>query len=201
MCIAVQTNSVSQWLRFCCVSFISTIYNGFCFGSNSRNIYSPILNWFECHLPILSSENVECSTMVNKHSTIEDTENANNTTDCVNVSSPNADKHQTDCKTVSNNNWWGSWISSAKTKVNCCTLPIFIATKSNIAFYPCVLLNLFAVCVGVRGGKARLGRNFNSCTYRSDACRISSWWNIKIWWARIDGEHGEKKFEFIFWTS
>lgn len=37
------------------------------------------------------------------------------------ASSPVEDK-KSECKTVSNNNnnWWGSWISSAKTKVEFC---------------------------------------------------------------------------------
>lgn len=68
---------------------------------------------------ILCSENVECTTTtVNNDSTMEDTENANNYSE-LSASSPNADKKETECKTVSsNNNWWGSWINSAKTKVN-----------------------------------------------------------------------------------
>lgn len=47
---------------------------------------------------------------------MEDTVNANTS-----ASSPTMDKNDTECRTVSNNNsWgsWGSWISSAKTKVN-----------------------------------------------------------------------------------
>lgn len=62
----------------------------------------------------MNSENAECTT-VGKDSTNEDTENANNNANST-ASSP-VDKSQTECQTVSNNNWWGSWISSAKTKV------------------------------------------------------------------------------------
>lgn len=43
----------------------------------------------------------------------DDINNANNNTET--ATTPVDDS---DCKTVSNNNWWGSWISSAKTKVS-----------------------------------------------------------------------------------
>lgn len=65
---------------------------------------------------ILCSENAECTTVSKDITGREDTENANNNSSTT-ASSP-VDRNQTECKTVSNNNWWGSWISSAKTKVN-----------------------------------------------------------------------------------
>lgn len=76
----------------------------------------------------LSSENVDCSS-VGKDSTTEDTENANKNSDTT-ASNP-MDTKQTECQTVSsNNNWWGSWISSAKTKVH--SLNFHLGKKSNM---------------------------------------------------------------------
>lgn len=51
---------------------------------------------------------------MSRENTTEDINNANNNT--ANESTSMEEK-ETECRTVSNNNWWGSWISSAKTKV------------------------------------------------------------------------------------
>lgn len=63
-------------------------------------------------LPVCS-EKTEQSTS-GERATNEDISNANN--NMANASSPTEDK-SLECGTVSNNNWWGSWINSAKTKV------------------------------------------------------------------------------------
>lgn len=51
---------------------------------------------------------------MSRENSTEDINNANNNT--ANESTSMEEK-ETECRTVSNNNWWGSWISSAKTKV------------------------------------------------------------------------------------
>ncbi|XP_055325825.1 BSD domain-containing protein 1-like isoform X2 [Sitodiplosis mosellana] len=70
------------------------------------------------------SEKTKQSTSSEK-TTNEDISNANN--NMANASSPVEDK-SSECKTVGNNNWWGSWINSAKTK----SVSVFEAVKRDL---------------------------------------------------------------------
>lgn len=63
-----------------------------------------------------SSEKTETCTTTEAQST-GDINNANNNTE---TPTTPVEGNTSDCKTVSNNNWWGSWINSAKTKVCFC---------------------------------------------------------------------------------
>lgn len=115
-----STLSPEPWFCFCFLLFFKFRIYRFIALSLETTL---IVDFMKVHLKFihlkisidLSSESAEC-TAVNKDSTNEDTENANNNANTT-ASSP-VDKSQAECQTVSNNNWWGSWISSAKTKVN-----------------------------------------------------------------------------------
>lgn len=69
---------------------------------------------FSCYLHYFSEKTD--TTVERANATNEDISNANN--NMQSASSPIEEKDPENKSTGNNNNWWGSWINSAKSKVN-----------------------------------------------------------------------------------